>query len=132
MTTANDFFQKTAERRIAPVKGLETWDITAFMRSMTQREKDDFEASVLDDDLNKVDTERLKTVKARLVIACLCDVTGRSLFEASDVDRVRNLDSKVIEIIHRQIESHVGFDRKDLENLVKNSKAVQAACSPLS
>jgi hypothetical protein len=131
-STAADFFSKTSERRIAPIAGLERWSLTAFMRSMTAREKDEFEASVLNDNLDKVDDERLMTAKARLVIACVCDADGRPLFEPSDVERVRNLDSKVIEVIHRQVNAHVGFDRGDIESLVKNSGAVRAACSPSS
>jgi len=131
-SSATDFFTAAATRRIEPIAGLDQWKIRAFMRSMTAREKDDFEASVLTDELDKVDDERLKTAKARLVIACVCDEKGSPLFTDADLDRVRGLDSKVIEIIHRQVNSHVGFDRGDLERLLKNSEAVRAVCSPSS
>ena len=131
-STATDFFAKTAERRIAPINGLEQWGLTFCMRSMTAREKDEFEASVLNDDLTKVDDERLKTAKARLVVECVCDDKGTLLFGTKDVERVRDSDSKALEIIHSQIDSHVGFNRGDLEKLVKNSGAVRAASSPSS
>lgn len=121
-STAADFLGKT-QPRIAPIRGLEQWGLIAFMRSMTAREKIDFEASVLNDDHTAVEDARLKTVKARLVISQACDESGKPLFDEKQLAQVQEIDSKLLEVMYSQINQHVGFDRGDVEKLVKNSKA---------
>lgn len=123
-STAADFLANSSTR-IEPIKGLEPWNLTAYMRSMTAKDKIEFEASVLNAEQSAIDDEKLKTAKARLLIECVCDSSGRSLFDVQQLDQVQGLDSKLFELIHSQVYRHVGFEKADLERLVKNSRAGQ-------
>ena len=54
----------------------------------------------------------------------LVDGDGQRLLSDADVDLLRNLDGADMAHLHNECSAFAGFDRDDIENLVKNSEAV--------
>jgi aminopeptidase-like protein len=74
----------------------------------------------------KSNTRKLKEIRERLVVACLCDEEGVLLLQDSDVDAVGAQPAAVVERIVDAAQKVCGMSNNDVEDLAKNSEETLA------
>jgi hypothetical protein len=98
------------------------WGGTVLVQGMTGTERDKFEASMMNSNLNGVDRERaLERYRARLAVACLVDENGKKLFR-SDAE-MKRLSEKSAQALTRVVEvaSRLsGLTESDVKELTGN------------
>lgn len=97
------------------------------IRSLTEKERSKYEADFLD---TEGKATNLVTGKARLIILCVCDASGRRLFSDADIAAILEMDAVVTNSITDACRSHCGFTDADVEDLAKNLKPTRADDSP--
>lgn len=88
-----------ALRAGAPVEivRVDLWDgHHAYVKGMTAKEKNDFDASMMTADMMKIDRKRVKNQKFLMVCRCLCDEAGSRLLTDEDVSAVKQWPGKVL------------------------------------
>ena len=99
------------------------------IRSLTELERSRIEASMRDKKGN-LSSSRMLDLKCRLIVDCVVDANGNPLFTNSDIDRIRQQDSKVTNELVDAIQAHCGWSDEDLEDVEKNSAATAGGNSP--
>ncbi len=89
------------------------------IRSLTELERSRIEASMRDKKGN-LSSSRMVDLKCRLIVDSVVDGEGNPLFTNSDIDRIRQQDSKVTNSLVEAIQAHCGWSDSDLEDLEKN------------
>lgn len=92
---------------------------TVFMRGCTGRERTEFEASFRTKS-GKTHIGRMKEIRERVIIYCLCNETGTRLLSEEDVDQVGKLPAKVVERLVEIGQSLMGMSDTDVESIVGN------------
>lgn len=121
-------FLKPAKRRFLDVR-LPIAGITVRIRSMFEREKEEYEARLLNSK-GDVTRDSMLNARRRLIAYCLCDEDGERLLSDADIESMRDLDGADLAFLQEQCQSFVGFKSGDIEGLVKNSEAGPADNSP--
>jgi len=98
------------------------------IRNLTEAEKSDFEASVLNAEA-KYSLGRIRQQRRRLICLCLVDDHNQPLLRPEDSEQLRTIDGAVTSRLYDACREHCGFEEGDLEELVKNSDAIHAADS---
>ena len=113
MITREAFLVKTQRRYKEFVFDGETYRI----QSMTERERADYELSLQNKKQGKIDWER-----ARRLFVCriLVDESGNRLLSDEDEALLQPIDGKLIGLLYSEGQSHCGYDRDEVEALVKN------------
>jgi hypothetical protein len=70
-----------------------------------------------------VNLEKLGDARCRLLVAAVVDGEGNPLLSNSDVQHLRNKDSRVINELADAISDHCGISQQDMEEIEKNSTA---------
>lgn len=93
------------------------------IRSLTQSEKERFEATLLTPKggMNKA---KVLDSRRRLIIMCMVDMDGRLILEPDDLDSLAVLDGADIAHLHVECEKHVGFEPGEVEAIEKNSETI--------
>ena len=112
-STAAEVLNAAAQRRIAPVTGLEAWGLTLFMRSLTEREKSAYEYSLIDPETGQIIPERIKAARASLIARVICDESGVLVFDEGQVKALMSRDGKLIGVLNQQAREHVGLSKKE-------------------
>jgi len=98
------------------------------IRNLTEAEKSDFEASVLNSEA-KYSLGKIRQQPRRLIGLCLVDDRNEPLLRPDDTEQLRAIDGAVTSRLYDACREHCGFEEGDLEELVKNSEAIHAADS---
>lgn len=101
------------------------WDgALVRIQSMTAAERDNFEDSVqkTDPKSGKSYTD-LRNARAKLCVLTMVDDQGKRLFGDEDVKAVGQLDASAINEIFEETSAFNGILKKDIEELVGNSRA---------
>lgn len=98
---------------------------SVFVKGMTAKDRSRFETQ-FQLSSGKSNTRRMKEIRERLVIACLCDEEGVLLLQDSDVDAVGSQPAAVIERIVEAAQKVCGMSNDDVEDLAKNSEETTA------
>ena len=98
------------------------------IRNLTDAEKSDFEASVLNSEA-KYSLGRIRQQRRRLICLCLVDDRNEPLMRPEDSEQLRAIDGAITSRLYDACREHCGFEEGDLEELVKNSDAIHAADS---
>jgi hypothetical protein len=98
------------------------------IRSLTELERSRFEASIRDK-TGQVSSTKLIDLKCRLIVLCVVDENGDTLLQNSDIEELRQQDSKLTEALFEEIQAHCGYGVAKLEDLEKNSESPRAATS---
>lgn len=93
---------------------------SVFVKGMTAKDRSRFETQ-FQLSSGKSNTRKMKEIRERLVIACLCDEEGVLLLQDSDVDAVGSQPAAVIERIVEAAQKVCGMSNDDVEDLAKNS-----------
>ena len=119
MTLGRSELLAPAERMFQPVN---TPVGAVRLRSVTERERSQFEADTLDK-TGKLSKRGMMTVKPRLIVMCVVDEKGEPLFTSADVDRLLDMDSVTCNLISDAAQKLAGITESDLEELEKNCEA---------
>lgn len=140
MTTAQEFLSAGKQRRYrnfdAP-HGLE--HLQCVIRSLTQREREEYEADMVGQDGVKLD--RAKLAKRELIRLTFCEGRadehgelveghGNLIFSHRDLRDLADADSALVQCMYEQSRSHVGMRASDVDSLVGNSDAGPVSDSP--
>jgi hypothetical protein len=98
---------------------------SVFVKGMTAKDRSRFETQ-FQLSSGKSNTRKMKEIRERLVIACLCDEEGVLLLQDSDVDAVGSQPAAVIERIVEAAQKVCGMSNDDVEDLAKNSDETPA------
>lgn len=106
------------ERRFKdfPVEGLPG---NVRIRSLTEREKSEYEATFLDKK-GELSRDKLRTARRRLVILTVVDATGNPLLTEADLDALEGIDGNITSAIQAQAQVHCGIGAAQLEEARKN------------
>jgi len=72
------------------------WGETIYIREMTGGERDAYDASLIDK-ASLTTKEKLKNMRAELVVLCAVDEAGERIFSDEDVELVTNKNAKVLD-----------------------------------
>lgn len=89
------------------------------IRSLTELERSQFEASIRDKKGN-VSNTKLIDLKCRLIVLAVVDAEGNPILQNSDIPQLRNQDAKITNALVDAIQDHIGITDNDLEELEKN------------
>ena len=98
---------------------------SVYVKGMTAKDRSRFETQ-FQLSSGKSNTRKLKEIRERLVIACLCDEEGVLLLQDSDVDAVGSQPAAVVERIVDAAQKVCGMSNNDVEDLAKNSEETLA------
>lgn len=119
---SREMFLAPAKRRFRdvylPVRG--QW---VRIRSLTEGEKEAFEAS-LRDKSGEVTNESAKASRRKLIVLCIVDDQGNRLLSDADVDAMSELDGTDLAYLQEECQVFCGFKKASIEELTKNSAAV--------
>jgi len=103
---------------IDPTTG-ERQPTTVFVRELSARERDLFEASLWQGK-GKNREFRIQGGQVKLIILACCDAEGNRIFQESDAELLLGKSSRVIQRIYEAALKLNGFTGQDEEDLVKN------------
>lgn len=113
------------ERRYATVSFPER-NMQFRIRSLSELERSDFETQTLRRD-GDIELELVKQSKRHLVALCVVDEVGKTLLNyPDDVEALKPIDGMVTGRLYDACRKHCGFEREDIEDLVKNSARTSA------
>lgn len=98
------------------------------MRSLSELERSRFEASCRDKK-GQVAPTKLLDMKCRMIVLAAVDGEGNQIFTNSDVDQLRQQDSKFTNALVDEIQKHWGVTDDDLEDLEKNCEPTAGVAS---
>jgi hypothetical protein len=89
------------------------------VRGLTAGERDAFEAACF---VGKGANREMNFVnlRARLLVRCICDASGKRLFADADVEQVAGLPAKVVDPLFEVAQRLSGMGAKDVEALSGN------------
>lgn len=102
---------------------------TVRVKSLTGRERDAFEASLVQTRGGKRETN-LANIRAKLVSLALVDETGSKLFTEDEVAFLGNKSAAALDRVFTVAQRLNGISQADIEDLQKNSAAGPSASSP--
>ncbi len=88
-------------------------------RSLTELERSRMEASIRDK-RGQVSGSKMLDLKCRMIVETVVDDNGNPVYSNSDIERIRQQDSKITNAIAEAAQAHVGISDEDLEDLEKN------------
>jgi hypothetical protein len=94
------------------------WDGTILLRSMSGKQRNDYEHWASTQSKAKVPDYR--GIRERLIINCVVDENGEQLFSESDIAKLSEKNSEVIDRIHTKCRVICGMDEDAVEDAVKN------------
>lgn len=102
---------------------------TVWVCGLTGAAKDAYSASLVEfrGESRKL---RLENATVKLVIRTACDASKKLLFSEGDIERLGTKSSAALERLAAVARRLSGMDKKELEELVKNSDAAQSGDSP--
>jgi hypothetical protein len=92
------------------------------VRELTAKERDEFEAAVTATRGRRVEVN-LTNVRARLVVATICDETGKRILADSDVAMVGDMPAAVIDPIYAAAARLSGLSGRDEDDLAGKSES---------
>jgi len=117
------------------IKPVDLGDSIVYVKQMTGKERDTFEASVIkarrDTKGNITSYETvMEDLRAKLLVMTLCDENGNLLFKMEEAGLLnKSLNAKKIDVIVEEAQKLNGISEKDKEDLIKNSEQGQVGNS---
>lgn len=94
------------------------WGGSVLVRSLSGRERDEFEASTID---KKTGKPTMENFRAKLVALCVVDEEGRRLFETrADVAILGNKSVAALQRVFNKAQELNGFSESDVEELTED------------
>tara|TARA_R110000765_G_C18788282_1_gene592240 strand:+ start:160 stop:561 length:402 start_codon:yes stop_codon:yes gene_type:complete len=121
-SSADDLLALKGKRRFG-VAAVPEHQISYRIKSLSERERNEYEARLINPKTGAVKVDRLKLAKVSLIVLCVVDSDGNRVFTDSQTRDLLEIDSAITNSLHEQINDHVGFSDGDVDKLVKNSEA---------
>jgi len=99
------------------------------IQSLSELEKSDFETELMKKKGEGLSLARLRHARQRLIALTAVNDEGALLFNG-DATGLNDVDGAITALIYDRARSHCGFEKDDIENLVKNSEGTPAEDSP--
>ncbi len=97
------------------------WNGTVLIRGLSGRERDKWEASVMQQKGNNMQYN-LRNARAKLASLCVVDEKGKRIFTDDDVLKLGNKSSKALDRIFGLAQDLSGISKEDVDELTKNSE----------
>lgn len=107
------------------------WDGTVIVRGLTGRERDEFEASMMEQRGKKM-VPNVANVRAKLVVKCVVDETGKRLFTDQDANEMGEHSAAAVNRIYEAASKLSGLSDEDVEELAGDFTGILGADSPTS
>jgi hypothetical protein len=120
---SRDAFLRPAKVQIERVEVPEL-DGHVFVKGMTAKDRSRFE-SQFQLSSGKSSKRKLKEIRERLVVACLCDEAGTLLLTEEDIAAVGDQPASVVERIVNSAQKVCGMTDDDVESMAGNSDETQ-------
>jgi monomeric isocitrate dehydrogenase len=98
---------------LVPVN-VKEWGGTVYIRVMSVGEMEAYQREFAEK------KEKMENWRAKLLVACLCDKDGKSLFTREQIDKLGNKSVKVMARLFDLAMKHNAVTDKDVEELAKN------------
>lgn len=103
-----------------PVDIPEWGSLKLFVRVLSGEERDDFEASMVQQ-RGKNTVQNLRNVRAKLAVRCLCDETGARIFEDADATALGKKSGSALQLVFEKARKLNRLTNEDVEELAGNS-----------
>ena len=100
------------------------WGGDVRVRTLTGKERDSFEASIVNGK-----TVNMVNVRAKLVARTACDDSGKRLFSDAQIELLGDRSAKALDRVFTVAQRLNGLTQQDVEELAKNSGAGQSDAS---
>lgn len=101
------------------------WHGTVLVKSLTGTERDQYEATILQQNKNGRISVRMNNARAKLVAKCCVDEDGSLLFSDEDIFVLGAKSAKALSRVYDKAAELSGLRDEDIEELVGNSEADQ-------
>ena len=95
------------------------WDGSVLIRGLTGRERDEFEASILER-RGKQMVPNVANIRAKLVVKCVVGEDGKRLFADTDANELGEHSAAAVNRIYEAAAKLSGLTDEDVEDLVEN------------
>ncbi len=119
MVIKRDDIVKTRELKTERVFVPE-WDGEVIVRELSARERDDFEASLVETTKKGKTVVNTSNMRARLVVACVVDESGQPIFYPTDVELLGAQSAAAVDRVFEVARRLSGMTAEDIEDLEKN------------
>lgn len=106
------------------------WGGTVLVRGLTGRERDSFEASIMER-RGKQLVPNVANVRAKLACRCIIDENGRRVFSDQDADELGEKNASAMNRVYDVASRLSGMTDDDLEELVENFDGTPSGGSSL-
>lgn len=130
LTPADELFADATYRPRYEVVTLPVSGRRVRIRSLPELELEDYEAAPITGEGNRFNRSKLKNAARRLIVLCLVDAAGNRLCNDSHIERLAAWDAADVQFCYDRCARHCGINRRDIEDLKKNSDAAPAGDSP--
>ena len=122
VATAAELFGKPSPRRFKTLDPLPVSGHVLRIRSLTERDKSDWEAETISKKGTGLRVNKLKDAHRRLFQLCVVDEAGNPFITDLQREEMRNWDSADTGYLYDEISAHCRINKDDVEELVKNSE----------
>jgi len=100
------------------------WGGSVFVKGLTGKERDEYQVSIMQKSGKNYEVN-FKNATVKLVVACVTDKDGKQLFEVADIDMLSSKSGKALNRLYEVATKLSGLSPDDVDELVKNSGAIQ-------
>ena len=105
-------------------------DAIVYVKGMTGRERDQFEASLVEMRGGRTTHIKLENVRAKLVALTTCDESGERLFTSKDAEELGKKSASALQRLFEVSQRLSGLTPADVDELVKGLEEDPFAASP--
>jgi len=105
------------------------WDGAVLIRGLTGRERDDFEASILERRGKRM-VPNVANIRAKLVVKCVVGEDGKRLFGDNDANELGEHSAAAVNRIYEAAAKLSGLTDEDVEELVEDFESTTSEGSP--
>ena len=106
------------------------WGGDVYVKGMTGRERDQFEASLVEMRGGRTTHIKLENVRAKLVALTTCDESGERLFTSKDAEELGKKSASALQRLFEVSQHLSGLTPADVDELVKGLEEDPFAASP--
>lgn len=99
--------------------GDESGPLVLYIRTMGSRERDEYEASLVEG-RGKNQRTSTKNARAKMLVSTAVDEAGKPIFDQSDIEWLGEKSAKVVDRLVDIAMAMSGFTDKDIDHLVGN------------
>lgn len=126
IAVAADLFGKPSPRRFKTLDPLPIKGLVCRIRSLTERQVSEYQTDVISDSGTGMKKDKLRSAERRLISKALVGPDGQPFVSGTHLKEMEDWDYADVNFLYTEIVKHVGLNRDDIANLVKNSEEIHA------